>query len=238
MVKSNPVWGVKIKEKRKGKKRPVFLESAADCLTFLQAAEDLSPEHFLVTATLLMTGIRKQELIALRFKSFDLAFGVLRVSEKYVQATGQVVPGTKTGEDEGRAIPIPKALVRIIREAMAKRPTSGPRSFVVAGADGKHRNARYISRLIEDVCKKAKLHCTVHGLRHTYGREFALNTGNKKALQAILGHSSSMTTDLYSDLAGERIRPFGESVSFDLEAEKMRKAEAAIDPVGVKGSGA
>lgn len=61
---------------------------------------------------------------------------------------------------------------------------------------------------------------SVHGLRHSYGREFAARSGNLKALQAILGHSSSQTTDLYSDLAGDRIKEFGNVVTFE---EKKKK---------------
>ncbi len=71
--------------------------------------------------------------------------------------------------------------------------------------------------MVEEVREKAKLDISPHGLRHTFGREFAQNTGNIKALQAILGHSSSSTTDIYSELAGDRIKGFGEAVTYETE---------------------
>ena len=170
-------------------------------------------------ATILMSGIRKQELIALKWNCFDAGAGRLLLREKLEQASKlQFAAARRRAEEVTREVPIPAELVRILEEFRAGRDM--PESLILSRPDGRHLNARQVWAMIQRVREKAGLYVTVHGLRHTYGREFVLRTGNLKALQAILGHSSSATTDIYSSLAGERTRGFNESVTFDTSVKK------------------
>lgn len=215
LVIFNPALGIKFKEKRMGKKKPRALAGPAECLRFIQSAKEIGQVEFVVACIFLMSGIRKQELIALRWKSLNLKKSQIELSEKYQQATNKIVPGTKAGEDEGREVPISRQLVEVLTEhnKMTKYPT--PEDFIVSKPNGRFYGGRDISRMIEKIREAADLEISAHGLRHTFGREFAANTGNIKALQAILGHASSATTDIYSNLAGDRIKGFNEAVSFE-----------------------
>lgn len=225
VVTHNPVYGVNIREsgKRVGRKRPSYLESRDDCLKFLEAAKAIGEKEFAVCSILLMTGLRKQELIALRWSSVHWAEGFLSVSDKYEQASNSIRPGTKAGEQVVRDVPIPGELLEILKTWRKKTKHKNDDDFIIARADGRYHHARDISTMIETVRERAGIRVTVHGLRHTYGREFALNTGNLKALQAILGHSSSSTTDLYSELARGRLSGFRESVKFGVGVRKSEK---------------
>ena len=167
-----------------------------------------------------MSGIRKQELIALRWNCFDAAGGRLILREKLEQASNSILRGTKAGEEITREIPIPAELVRILEEYRLSIDSNAPGDLILKRPDGRHLNAREVWAMIRGFARRAELYVTVHGLRHTYGREFVLLTGNLKALQAILGHSSPVTTGLYSDLAGERTRGFNESVTFDTSVKR------------------
>lgn len=220
LVQLNPAHGIKLDGKRTGKKRPKYLASKEECLLFLETAKKMGQRQFITISIILMSGLRKQELIALRWRCFNAKQSSLLLSEKYEQKTGLILKGTKAGEFVEREIPIPAALVALLVD---HRKTSGfarDFDFVLTREDGSPLHARMISRFIEQVRTKCGLSITTHGLRHTYGREFILKTGNSKALQAILGHSSSATTDIYSDIAGSRIRGFGESVSFDVGVDE------------------
>jgi len=213
-VNFNPVLGIKFKEKRRGQKKPKHLSNSDQCLQFLDAAKEIGSTHYLIACLFLMSGLRKQELIALRWKSFDAKNHSLTVSEKYEQASNSIKLGTKAGEDSERTIPISSQLTLVLKESHKRSKHKGPSDFIVSRPDGEFFIARDINRMVDAIRTSSKLDVNVHGLRHTFGREFAGNTGNLKALQAILGHSSSATTDIYSELAGDRIKGFGEAVTY------------------------
>ncbi len=221
IVLKNPVFGLKLRpKKRLGKKKPVFIKSSEDVLSFLTAAKEIGGDTFLLASLALMSGLRKQEMIALRWECLDLENRVLEIKEKYQQASKTIVDGTKGGTEETRLVPIPNELIEILIKHRQVSKYKEPHDFVLARAGGRHYQARAVNYLIEHVRTRSNVFSTVHGLRHTYGREFVLKTGNQKALQAILGHASSSTTDLYSDISGTRIRGFGESVSYDISVKK------------------
>ena len=223
LIRTNPVIGVRIKEKRKGKKKPTPLPNTEACLKFLKTAKESGDQELVAAATILMSGLRKQELIAARWSCVDFKAGTISIREKYEQASNSILKGTKAGEEMTREIPVPLELLKILAEFKSKTVHASPENFILSRSDGRHLNARTVSYMIEAIRAKAELTITTHGLRHTYGREFVLRTGNMKALQSILGHSSSQTTDLYSDLAGERTRGFSESVSFDIGVKESEK---------------
>jgi integrase/recombinase XerC len=119
-------------------------------------------------------------------------------------------------------VPISADLIKALKEYKEGSRFNSANDFIVSRVDGSHFGGRAISSIIERVREAAGLDISAHGLRHTFGREFALNTGNIKALQAILGHSSSAVTDIYSDLAGKRIEGFGEAVSFKADVKRRK----------------
>lgn len=223
LVLFNPVLGITFKEKRMGKKKPQTLSDADECLKFIRAAQEIGPTEFVVACIFLMSGVRKQELIALRWKSFNPKKGTLKITEKYQQATNSIVSGTKAGEDENREIYISSQLVQVLKKFHKATKYPNPTDFIVCRADGRYYWARAINTMIENIREAAGVKISPHGLRHTYGREFAEKTGNIKALQALLGHASSATTDIYSDLAGERTRGFAESVSFEIGVKESEE---------------
>lgn len=220
LVSFNPVLGIKIKGKRKGRFKPMVLKDAEECLKFIETAKDIGWTHYALACFFLMTGFRKQELIALRWSCIDFKQGKVSAVEKYEQASGLILPGTKGGEDEVRTVYIPGELIGVLKEHLGLSAYRKPSDFVFVRPDGKNFGAREISNMVEAIRAKACVDITTHGLRHTFGREFAERSGNMKALQAILGHASSATTDIYSELAGSRIKGFAETVSFQKVVKK------------------
>lgn len=213
LIDINPAWKLDLKMKRSGKRKPLVLEDKNACVRFLEAARTLDEKSFVMCSTFLMAGLRKQELIALKWRCLRVR-GWLEISEKYEQASNSILKGTKAGELTTRRFALPEELVTLLERWRAMSDYSADTDFVFPNRDGRFLNARTVTDVINRVRRRAGLNITTHGLRHTYGREFALNTGNLKALQAILGHSSSATTDIYSELAGERLKGFKESVTF------------------------
>lgn len=225
LVQLNPVAGIRFKDRRIGKKKPSYIADADLCLKFLQSGRDLSELHFVIAAIGIMAGLRKSEMLALRWKNFDPLARSLIVSEKIEQATMSVKRGTKGGEEITRVVPIPLELSDVLTAYRKASKWSGSDDFILAREhDGRFLGPRELSRLHEEIREKSGINVTVHGMRHSYGREFALRSGNIKALQAILGHSSSSTTDLYSELSGRRLESFGDVVSFDVSQKGVKQS--------------
>ncbi|MBL7545596.1 MAG: site-specific integrase [Bdellovibrionaceae bacterium] len=216
-VLANPVYGIKFDEKRVGVKKPVHLESTKDCINFLAKAKEMGKLHLTAASLAIMTGLRKSEIIALTWDDIDLDNNVVTVSKRLEQATMTIREGTKAGELEIRKVPFSDDLKRILKD-WKKISNLG---FVFKNTDGSSfMRPRMFYELISSIGEAASIKIHVHGLRHTFGREFAAKTGNLKALQSILGHASSSTTDIYSELSGDRIKGYGEAVTFSVKRGK------------------
>ena len=66
---------------------------------------------------------------------------------------------------------------------------------------------RTIQKYVKVVAERARIHKKVspHVLRHTFAVTYLHRGGNLRALQAILGHSSITTTDIYLNYSGARV---------------------------------
>jgi integrase/recombinase XerD len=66
---------------------------------------------------------------------------------------------------------------------------------------------RTIQKYVKVVAERAKIKKPVspHVLRHTFAVTYLHRGGNLRALQAILGHSSITTTDIYLNYSGIRV---------------------------------
>lgn len=212
----NPAFGIRFDDPRKGKKTPSHMSAERDILKFMKHAKALSRTHFVYACIALMAGPRKSELIPLTYGDVDFETSEIRFHRRFMQAANKIVPGLKSGSDDSRYAPIPDDLVKAIESHRKHTEWNSDDDFIIVREDGKNFGPREISHMHDDICEAAGIKVTVHGLRHTYGRQFALKSGNMKALQAILGHSSSSTTELYSKLAGKGVNNLRNTVSFDI----------------------
>jgi integrase/recombinase XerD len=66
---------------------------------------------------------------------------------------------------------------------------------------------RTIQKYVKVVAERARIKKNVspHVLRHTFAVCYLHKGGNLRALQAILGHSSITTTDIYLNYSGQRV---------------------------------
>lgn len=217
LVDTNPCFGVTFRRgKRIGTKPPSYLHTHKEVIEYLKAAKKLSSLHYGVASLGIMAGLRKQEQIALRNRHVDYVAMVIEVSEKYVQATKEIVPGTKAGEECVRFVPMSNALVSALKEVHQAAKLKNSDDFVLQNADGSHLSPKQVYVLNDAIGARCGFKVSVHGLRHTFGREFAERSGNMGALQDILGHSNSATTRLYSSLGKDRLKGFRGVMDYDI----------------------
>lgn len=218
LVTNNPTFGLSFKTgKRMGVKKPSFMHTNQEGVKYFVEAAKLSSTHLVIGALGLNGGLRKQEMIALRWRNVDFDGQSLEISEKYIQASGEIVKGTKGGEHSIRYVPMSDQLIEILLNHLGRTKFSNPDDFVLTKPDGSHLGPRDVYNLHIETCAKAEVKVTVHGLRHTFGREFNEKSGgNVGALKDILGHSNLLVTQQYSTLGKERLKGFREVVSFDV----------------------
>jgi integrase len=148
---------------------------------------------------LLMTGLRKNELLSARWTNVDLERGEI------------LLPETKSGAAQTRLLPSPA--VQILREL--PRYQRNPYVFPSPVKRGAHRldfKAQW-SRIRE----RADLDdVTLHDLRRTAGSFMAQSGVPLQVIQHVLGHSHPGVTKLYARIASENERDALETLADSL----------------------
>ena len=154
-------------------------------------------DDFLFPFIALMTGMRRGEILALKWKDIDFEKDLIFVSRSIV-FSGRVAyeKGTKT-EAGIREIP----LLAPLKEVLLKLPHKEPNGFILSDDGGKsHLTERAFSCRMEKYKKTHGITCTAHMLRHSYAT-IAIECGvPPKTVQTLLGHKQLSTTlDIYTD---------------------------------------
>ena len=197
----NPVREVRLGPRENVTERVVFTKAQSDlllaglpepCRTYVRFA--------------LLTWLRPGEQFALRWKNADLNKGVIRVRETYIRKYKTFNP-PKT-KPSVRDVPMSEAVADLLRLQRQRFGSDDGESLVFSNSVSAPVDWRKLnSQVLRPVCKQLGLPViTWHGLRHT-GATLAADAGvPHRTIQAVLGHGSSATTDVYvhSVLESER----------------------------------
>lgn len=174
---------------------------------FLQAAAATSyPELFTVA---LYTGMRRSELLGLRWNSVDLDLAQLSVTQTLhrLASGGFVFREPKTAKSR-RTIALPPLACIALRQLrewqMGERLLLGLRlrddDLVFSQPDGKPLDPSTITHTFNRIIRRADLpHVRFHDLRHTHASLMLKQGIHPKIVSERLGHSSiGITLDTYS----------------------------------------
>lgn len=147
-----------------------------------------------IVSTFLMTGIRRRELLNLKWTDLDLKSGTL------------IVRGGKGSKD--RSIPLHPRLLPILRRYLeqTKRRSPGSEWIFSSSRSPKRLTEKNLYALLKQVIDDARVKFTPHMLRHTLGRELVEADFNVYKLKEILGHANVTTTQIYVSLSQQSIR--------------------------------
>jgi integrase len=166
---------------------------------------------YVLVAVALSTGLRRGELLALRWSDLDLERDppALRVQRAavFTRAGGLEFRQPKTKKSR-RTVPLPASIVPVLlrhKGAQAeKRLALGPayedQGLVFAREDGKPLSLSAVSQQFLGLRRRAGLNgLRFHDLRHTHATQLLLANVNPKVVSERLGHASiGITLDTYS----------------------------------------
>jgi len=193
--------------------------SPEECQSFLDAAQASS--YGPIWQLALQTGMRRGELLGLRWRDVDFDRGVLIIRQGITPLAGvMTVTGTKTPGSE-RAIPLRPRIVDLLRAHRARQNERRLRlgevwsdhDLVFASDVGTPIMARNLVRDYDRWVELAGVkRIRIHDLRHTFA-SIALASGiNPKVIAEILGHAKTSTTmDIYAHVGQNHLTAYPES---------------------------
>ena len=147
-------------------------------------ARDLLPMFYLE----LVSGLRKGELVALRWDDLDIQNKTISVSKQYVRnPDGSLELTRPKTENSVRLVSIPQAAVDLLIQEHDKHPNS-PYMFP-SPITGEMYHPDSVVNLHKKILKDAGLpHIRFHDLRHTFATTALQNGVDVKTVSSMLGH--------------------------------------------------
>ena len=157
-------------------------------------------ELFLLELT---TGMRRGELLALRWSDLDFATGKLRIDKQIYPVGGKLVISEPKTKAANRTIILPPAMVEVLAEY--KRGIFSDLIFPSRTKPEQPIDPGYVRKRLQVIlgragCKRVRF----HDLRHTFATMSLENGMDVKTLSTIIGHVSSATTlNTYTHITDE-----------------------------------
>jgi integrase len=193
LISKNPSTGCKLPPK-KGKEMKILSKNELGRF-FVRAKEEGYYELFLLE---LSTGMRRGEIVGLKWSDFDEADGLLRITRQVNRVGGKTVVQSPKTKSSVRTVVLPQYMTEILSEM--KKDAVCDWMFPSPVNIGEPRNPsalykRFQLLLERSGCKQVRF----HDLRHTFATMALENGMNIKILSDMIGHSSAETTlNIYS----------------------------------------
>lgn len=156
----------------------------------------------------LRTGLRRGELLGLRWKDIDFVARVLRVRQQVRRKdTGYEISATLKTPKARRTVPLTDTLISMLRAYKLKLGARG-HMFVFPDKDGEARDPQSITRNFARLVKRINLGAFhFHDCRHTFITMMRTAGVDLEVLGSLAGHEHTDTTaNDYSDADLERKR--------------------------------
>lgn len=199
-VKNNPI--LDITPPKIPKKLPKVL-TLDEIETLLK--ENLDTFHLALFELLYATGVRVSELTNLEEENLNLATGILKTKGK----------GSKE-----RLIPIGKKAKNALKKWLTERnriilnnPSAKHKGKLFINSQGKPISRQYIYSFINELGKSVHKQISPHTIRHTFATHLLEHGADLRVVQELLGHSSIVTTQLYTHVSKARLKEVYHSIN-------------------------
>lgn len=162
------------------------VDQARQLLTSSAEADD---PYYIAWLLMLCCGLRRGEMLALRWSDIDEQRKVLHVTRQKIQIDGRVLITRPKSASSVRDIPLVDDLLSILRLHRT------PPDDIMLGVTRK-----MFADALDRALQRAELpRVTLHGLRHTMAAVAAEDGVQVKILQSLMGHAHYQTTaDIYA----------------------------------------
>ena len=145
----------------------------------------------------LATGLRRGELLGLKWEDIDLERGDLRVKRQLARINGEIVEAPLKTKNAYRTLPLAADAIDILN-AQKKKVGSSP--WVFPSPTGGPLSPDCVNNMLHRVLKRAGLpSIRFHDLRHTFATLALQNGVDVKTVSGMLGHfSAGFTLDTYA----------------------------------------
>lgn len=199
LTRARTVWGAPVQPIRWGEH---FLREPEERVRELTLAEEaaflaaLRPDYRPIVNFLLLSGCRRAEAVALRWRDIDWQAGQLRVTGK---------------GDRSRTIPLTKSL----RALLWPLPRAHEQVFVFASARASFARRGTLHPIrpegLKSIIRRAIARAGIedfhlHDTRHTRATRLLRQTGNLRLVKDLLGHADLKTTLKYAHVTIDDLR--------------------------------
>jgi integrase/recombinase XerC len=203
---ANPVEGVRAPKRAKSLPRALSVDDAVQLVgapAVPHAGDAPEPTALCNRAMfelLYSSGLRVSELVGLDLHYGPAALGWLETTNREVTVTGK---GNKR-----RTVPVGAAAMDALAAWIAVRPAplDGSNALFLSA-----RNSRISARVVQQrlqahgVASGTPVHVHPHMLRHSFATHVLQSSGDLRAVQEMLGHSSITSTQVYTALDFQRL---------------------------------
>jgi len=203
LARRNPM--VEIRTPRQDKRLPkaITIEQVEQLLSAPSDKDVLGLRDRAILQTLYSTGLRVSELVELTFADVDFDQQVLRARGKGRKE--RVVPLAQRA-----AATINRYVERLTNEPRFAKLLQGEaaRTPLFINKHGGSLSSRSVRRKLDKYLKEVGLDASIspHTLRHTFATHLLDNGADLRSVQALLGHQSLSTTQVYTHLSAQRLR--------------------------------
>ena len=145
----------------------------------------------------LATGLRRGELLGLKWEDIDLEHGSLRVKRQVARIDGEIVEAPLKTKNAYRTLPLAEDTIQVLKQ-QRKKVSSSP--WVFPSPTGGPISPDSVLHMLHRVLKRAGLpRVRFHDLRHTFAMLALQNGVDIKTVSGMLGHfSAGFTLDTYA----------------------------------------
>jgi len=198
---------------------PIVASHEAQELIITNAGNNLKKK--LIATILVDAGLRPTEIVRLEFGDFDFWNKNLKV----------VTAKQKNGRVKIRLIPMTRRLMDVAASYFAKFNIKTPHAYVFAGdTEEGHMSRKHVWRIIKKLSNK-----TVNPkmLRHSFATKIVNGKNDIRTAQYLLGHSSQVTTEIYTHISPDIVRGAIQSIDRMSVGQRLKRWLVPVKPVHI-----